>query len=316
MKLWEVYDYLDKHLNEKLLTIPPYPCVSGGKIKELLECLENPDPGWGGLDGEILRMIKNPWQRAYQIEYRFKPTKIFEDFIKVIESATYDLMIANDKGSYLSLVPTVEAILRKWSEEKKDEIKSVNKKGRFSIHIFARNLVEYLEEENNKRSSNKRFQKWISYQIKYFAFMIKEVFYLRFEDSKEGIKKEFNRNRTLHLLDNIEGPTVLRDNNTRIFLLLDVIAEIYLSFDVELYNQNTFYADPEENIDFNLRWKIYLKNAMEAIHFTDMNIINMALLQQNNKSVSDEQKRRFIEQKEYQIQFIQSSHVEETKNQS
>lgn len=306
MNLWETYEKVDKHLNEKLLTIPPYPCVSGKRIQELLACLENPDPAWGGLDGEILRMVKNPWQRAYQIEYRFKSTKIFNDFMKVIESATYDLMIGNYICSYLSLVPVVEAILRKWSNEKSNEIESVNKNGDFSIYVFEKNLVKYLNEKNNERHSDINFQKWISNQIKYFDYMISEVFYLRFNASEEGVKKEFNRNRTLHLLDNIEDSEALRDNNTRIFLLLDIIAELYLSLDEELYINNTFYADHEKNIDLNLRWKIYLKNAMESINYTDMTIIDTAFLQQDKKYVTDEQKQKFIEQKEYQIQFIKS----------
>ncbi|WP_039042883.1 hypothetical protein [Sporosarcina sp. ZBG7A] len=305
MNLWETYEKVDKHLNEKLLTIPPYPSVSGKRVQELLASLENPDPAWGGLDGEILRMVKNPWQRAYQIEYRFKPTIIFNDFMKVIESATYDLMIGNYICSYLSLVPVVEAILRKWSNEKSNEIKSINKKGDFDREIFEENLVKYLNEKNNELHTNIEFQKWISNQIKYFDFMIREVFYLSFNASQEGVKKEFNRNRTLHLLDNIEDVEVLRDNTTRIFLLLDIIAELYLSLDEELYN-NTFFADCEDNIDFNLRWKIYLKNAMESINMTDMTIINIAFLQQDKKHLSDEQKQKFIEQKEYQIQFIKS----------
>lgn len=306
MNLWETYGKLDKHLNEKLLTIPPYPCVSGKKVQELLDSLENPDPAWGGLDGEILRMVKNPWQRSYQVEYRFKPTKIFNDFMKIIESATYDLMIGNYICSYLSLVPVVEAILRKWSIDKTNEIESVNKKGDFSIYVFEKNLVKYLNEKNKERHSNIKFQKWISNQIKYFDFMIREVFYLRFNASEDGVKKEFNRNRTLHLLDNIEDTVALRDNNTRIFLLLDIIAELYLSLDEELYVKNTFYAEYEKNIDFNLRWKIYLKNAMESINYTDMTIIQFAFLQQNQKYMSDEQKQKFIEQKELQIQLIKS----------
>lgn len=305
MNSWEAFEKVDKHLSGKLLTIPPYPYISGNRIQELLASLENPDPAWGGLDGEILRMIKNPWQRAYQIEYRFKPAKIFTDFIKIIESATYDLMIGNNICSYLSLVPVVEAILRKWSNEKSNEIKSINKKGDFSIYIFEKNLVKYLKE-HNERNTNIKFQKWISNQIRYFDFMIREVFYLRFNDSKEGVKKEFNRNRTLHLLDNIEDSKTLRDNNIRIFLLLDIIAELYLSLDEELYSKNTFYADYEKNIDFNLRWKIFLKNAMESINYTDMTIIDAAFLQQDKKYVTDEQKQKFIEQKEYQIQFIKS----------
>ena len=306
MNLWEVYNKIDEHLKETLLTIPPYPCVSGSKMQELLDCLENPDPARGGLEGEILRMIINPWQRAYQIEYRFKPSKIFNSFMKVIESATYDLMIGNYICSYLSLVPVVEAVLRGWADEKCNEIKSVNKYGDFSIFVFGKNLVKYLKEKNGERQSNPKFRKWISNQIKYFDFMIKKVFYLRFEDSEKGVKREFNRNRTLHLLENVDEPEVLRDNNTRIFLLLDIISELYLALDDELYVKNTFYCDHEDNIDFNLRWKIYLRNAMESIDFTDMTIINFAFLQQDKKvGLSNDRKLKFIVQKDTQIKLMQ-----------
>ena len=101
MNLWEAYNEIDDYLNGKLLTIPPYPCVSGKELQELLNCLNKPDPAWGGLDGEIIRMVTNPWQRAYQVEYRFKPSKIFKSSINVIESSTYDFMIGNYICSYV-----------------------------------------------------------------------------------------------------------------------------------------------------------------------------------------------------------------------
>ncbi|SMB88756.1 hypothetical protein SAMN00017405_0522 [Desulfonispora thiosulfatigenes DSM 11270] len=307
MNLWEVYDKIDGYLNQKLLTIPPYPCVSGSKVQELLDCLENPDPAWGGLDGEILRMVIHPWQRAYQVEYKYRPSKIFTGSMKVIESATYDLMIGNYVCSYLSLVPVVEAVLRQWATEKSDEIESSNKNGDFKISVFSKNLVSYLEEKNEQRKSNPKFQKWVSNQIKYFEFMMDKVFYLRFKDSEEGVQREFNRNRVLHLLDNIEDTRVLRDNNTRIFLLLDIIAELYLCLDDNLYVKNTFYADCEDNIDFNLRWKTYLKNELESIGFTDMNIIRFAFLTKDEKvCLSEEKKKKFIEQQELRIRLLES----------
>ena len=282
MNLWESYDRIDEYLKEKLLTIPPYHCVSGNMVKNLLDCLENPDPAWGGLDGEILRMVINPWQRAYQVEYRYKPSNVFAGSMRVIESATYDLMVGNYVCSYISLVPVVESVLREWAIEKSDEIEST-KKGDFKIKVFSKNLVSYLEEKNKRKNTNPKFQKWLSNQIKYFEFMMDKVFYLRFKDSEDGVHKEFNRNRVLHILDNIEDSRILRDNNTRIFLLLDIIAELYLCQDDNLYLKNTFYADYEDNIDFNLRWKIYLKNAQESIDFTDMNIIQFAFLTKDEK---------------------------------
>lgn len=307
MNLWEAYDKIDEYLNEKLLAIPPYPCVSGSKVKMLLDCLENPDLAWGGLDGEILRMVINPWQRAYQVEYRYKPSKVFAVSMRVIESATYDLIIGNYVCSYISLVPVVESVLREWAIEKSDEIESSYKNGDFKIKIFSKNLVGYLEEKNKQRKSNPKFQKWLSNQIKYFEFMMDKVFYLRFKDSEEGVQNEFNRNRVLHFLDKIDDSRILRDNNTRIFLLLDIIAELYLCQDDKLYLKNTFYADCEDNIDFNLRWKIYLKNAQESIDFTDMNIIRSAFITKDEKEcLSEGKKKKFLEQKELQIRLLGS----------
>lgn len=40
MNLWEAYDKIDEYLKEKLLTIPPYPSVSGNTVGKLLDCLE------------------------------------------------------------------------------------------------------------------------------------------------------------------------------------------------------------------------------------------------------------------------------------
>ena len=309
MNLWESYDRIDEYLKEKLLTIPPYHCVSGNMVKNLLDCLENPDPAWGGLDGEILRMVINPWQRAYQVEYRYKPSNVFAGSMRVIESATYDLMVGNYVCSYISLVPVVESVLREWAIEKSDEIEST-KKGDFKIKVFSKNLVSYLEEKNKRKNTNPKFQKWLSNQIKYFEFMMDKVFYLRFKDSEDGVHKEFNRNRVLHLLDNVEDSRILRDNNTRIFLLLDIIAELYLCQDDNLYLKNTFYADYEDNIDFNLRWKIYLKNAQESIDFTDMNIIRFAFLTKDEKVyLTEDKKKKFLEQKELQIKLLESRNI-------
>ena len=309
MNLWESYDRIDEYLKEKLLTIPPYHCVSGNMVKNLLDCLENPDPAWGGLDGEILRMVINPWQRAYQVEYRYKPSNVFAGSMRVIESATYDLMVGNYVCSYISLVPVVESVLREWAIEKSDEIEST-KKGDFKIKVFSKNLVSYLEEKNKRKNTNPKFQKCLSNQIKYFEFIMDKVFYLRFKDSEDGVHKEFNRNRVLHILDNIEDSRILRDNNTRIFLLLDIIAELYLCQDDNLYLKNTFYADYEDNIDFNLRWKIYLKNAQESIDFTDMNIIRFAFLTKDEKVyLTEDKKKKFLEQKELQIKLLESRNI-------
>ena len=97
-----------------------------------------------------------------------------------------------------------------------------------------------------------------------------------FKESDKGKKKEFNRNRVLHLLDGLEDSRISRDNTIRIFLLLDIISELYLCQDNILYGENTFFFFFKDNIDFNLRWKVYLKNVQERVYFTDMDVIKFA----------------------------------------
>lgn len=214
-------------------------------------------------------------------------------------------MIGNYICSYVSLVPVVEAVLRQWASEIFEEKECLNKKGYFSIFVFEKKLINYLKRNNHGRESNPKFQRWINNQIKYFDYIVKQVLYLNFIDSDNDLKREFNRNRVLHLMENVENMEILRDNNIRIYLLIDIISELYLCLDDTLYEENTFDADYQDNIDFNLRWKIYLKNAIESISFTDMTIIQFAFLKNNDKlALSDDKKKRFIEQKDHQIEFL------------
>lgn len=162
--------------------------------------------------------------------------------MRVIESATYDLMIGNYICCYISLVPVVETVLRDWAIEMNDVVKSLNKKGYFSVRIFSKNLARYLRIQNelNNSISNSNFHKWLNNQINYFEFKMDKVFFLSFKESDKGKKKEFNRNRVLHLLDGLEDSRISRDNTIRIFLLLDIISELYLCQDNILYGENTF----------------------------------------------------------------------------
>lgn len=128
-----------------------------------------------------------------------------------------------------------------------------------------------------------------------------------FKESDKGKKKEFNRNRVLHLLYGLEDSRISRDNTIRIFLLLDIISELYLCQDNILYGENTSFANYKDNIDFNLRWKVYLKNVQERVYFTDMDVIKFAFLSDNpNSSLTEDQKKKFIEQKVLQIEMLKS----------
>lgn len=56
----------------------------------------------------------------------------------------------------------------------------------------------------------------------------------------------------------------------------------------EDYWTTTFYADPENNIDFQLRWKLYTKHSMLAIGPNDRLIIQNALLNHADDDIKKE----------------------------
>ena len=68
---------------------------------------------------EIRGMIIHPWQRAYQMEYRFKKADIFTPFIPVLEYAMHDMCMGNYTGAYITLLPMVESVFREWSKQAK-----------------------------------------------------------------------------------------------------------------------------------------------------------------------------------------------------
>lgn len=297
METWEVYDKIDEQLKEKLLTIPPYLIITDDKLKELLNCLENPNDETEGLEGEVIRMINNPKQRAFQMEYRIKPSKIFDDSLKIIESAIFDFMIGNYISSYVCLIPVIETVLRNWAEELDGIVTSTNNSG-FERSTFIDNLVIYLNNKKDDIEEEPTFKEWISRHIQHFEYIIKDIFYQRFKNSETGVKNEFNRNRTLHLSGGLENSIIVRNNNIRIFLLIDVIAELYISLDSECYHENTYDIHTETNTDFNLRKSIYLKNLSDCTTMhTDMSIIRSSFLEdEENLILSEEKKLEFLEQ--------------------
>ena len=112
-KLWETLNEINAELKKDFLCVPPYQCINGIYLHEVKKIIdEGKDPSL-----KIRGSINLPWQRAYQMEYRFKRCAIFESFLPAIEYGTYDAMIGNWIGAYLTLLPAVEAVLRKWGEE-------------------------------------------------------------------------------------------------------------------------------------------------------------------------------------------------------
>lgn len=157
----------------------------------------------------ISAMINNPWKRTFQIEYCYKECDIFFPFIQIIDYATYDAMVGNWIYAYLSLVPAIEAIMDRWHEKTPNvSYRGMKQSAELvkNIGIFDDYRIIITEEH-----------------IKYIEFIFGNVF----EKYKEkNYSDVFNRNLILHKLEGVSDISEGLHNMSRLFLILDIIAEL------------------------------------------------------------------------------------------
>lgn len=296
MNLWEEIDRINAELKKDFLCVPPYQCITGRFVGELAKNLRD-----GNINALKIRgTINQPWQRAYQIEYRYKHCKIFEPFMSAIEYATYDALSGNWICAYLAFLPIVEAVLRKWAEE--EPALSFNK-----MKGFAPNLIQHLK--SNQYFDDDRIN-WTNSHIEFLQYILCNVLYEDFDAyGDKSFSDTFNRNLSLHKLEGVMDMSEGLSNVTRILLVLDIIAELYFMQTPKEYWECTFYAVPDENLDFMLRWKLYVKRAMLSVGPNDILILQNAFL----KPISDEIKKAQIAKLEFEIKFISKKTIKDAR---
>ena len=274
-------------LKDKFLCVPPYRCVTGLFLSELCKMIsEGKDPA-----SKIHGTITLPWQRAYQMEYRYKKCSIFLPFLPAIEYATYCAMEGNWICSYLAFLPVVEAVLRKWGEI--EPSLTFNK-----MKGFAPALITHLKE--HEFFPDDRIN-WTNSHIEYLRYILCEVLYIDFDAySDKSFSEIFNRNLSLHKLEGVMDISEGLSNVTRIMLVLDILAELFFMQTPQEYWQCSFHAEPEKNLDFMLRWKLYVKHSMLSIGPNDLLIINNAFL----NPISEDIKEAEIKKLNLEIELI------------
>ena len=214
-------------------------------------------------------MIINPWQRAYQMEYRFKKADIFTPFIPVLEYAIYDVCMGNYTGAYITLLPMVESVFREWGKQEKRLVKHKDER----MNKYYQKVNSYLRSGQFYPQQAKEKEYIAGFYTKYIVDRLKDLFE-NFGDAKKLSEREwFNRNVVLHTLHDTEKQLKMREHSIQLLLLLDMIAEVYLMKN-QLENVSiTFDADYETNIDFNLRWQIYINLSLSQMSVNSLNII-------------------------------------------
>lgn len=281
MDLWEMYKAANSELQKDFLCIPPYRCVTGQFVGDLYKALtaNNAD----SVRGQIYASVNRPSQRAYQMEYRYKRCDIFEPFLPVIEYATYDALKGNWICAYLSFLPVVEAVIRHWYEK----IPGLSFSGMKKTSELYKDQPLYTDDRKAITDG----------YVDYLKYVLEDVLYIRFDDyEKKGYADTFNRNLSLHKLSGVTDPREGMRNLTRLLLVLDILAELYLMQTPKDYWQLTFYATPESNLDFQIRFELYKKWSLDAMGPDDLLIVDNCFV---SKRIPESDKAKLLESRRF-----------------
>jgi len=263
--LWEAMSEINTELRDSILCIPPYQhCITEDFIGKMYKKKDNNKM----LVDNITNIIISPWQRAYQMEFRYKKTKIFEPFIPVIEYGVFSSVLTDWVCAYLTLLPVVEASLRRWMTEENMSLKSLHK----FYYTFGKYSRKYIEGHNDEREYiTKEYIRYLKHSFR--------VLFMSFEEChRKNLKEIFNRNLALHKLEGAMDSQESSRNVTRILLLMDVISELYLMQESDDLWYDCISANPERDIDFQLRWHLYEKKASASTGHNDFLIVQNALV--------------------------------------
>lgn len=265
-------------LKKEFLCIPPYQYN-----QEFLLNLKKKITNQSDIVCDILAEINNPHRRAYQMEYRYKKSKSFSPYLSIIEYATFDALNGNYICAYLSLIPVAEALLREWLAEHKlftfDEHENKKSKIKNEFKAIINTLKLNISTDINVANSMNII---IDGYLDFFLYIFNN-FYARFEDyKKEGFQEVFNRNLSLHTLEGVNQCQEGHRNVTRMFLFIDVIAELYMMQESKTYWENIFNIDSNLDLDFKLRYNLYLKLSIQSVIQNDIFVIQNLFLKKSS----------------------------------
>ena len=88
----------------------------------------------------------------------------------------------------------------------------------------------------------------------------------------------------MHKLEGISNDEEIYRNLNRLFLLIDVIADLYTLIDNERYFKISFYADSQNDKDFQMRWSYYNSIKTNKIISNYINILKYNYINKHNEN--------------------------------
>ncbi|EXE16070.1 hypothetical protein J558_3705 [Acinetobacter baumannii 1106579] len=201
-------------------------------------------------------IIMNPVMRARQKKGRFEHFPPFKSFINIIESAVISYYRGNFIGSYLTLIPVVEGVMLRW------------------LGYFGTGKKPTFPDLKTFFSSSYQRQPCPGNVLFYDVFSKacdKLLTEHLFKNSQDGdAYSNFNRHLAAHLLNDSQFAT--RENCVRLFLLLDLMSELYL-YEAHCGGDPRFKLSGE---DISLEFNEYLK-LMAQLHSPERVLLSVTM---------------------------------------
>lgn len=195
----------------------------------------------------------NPRLRAYQLKGRIQHFAPFKSFEKIIQAAEICYYRGNYISAYLTLVPIIEGIMLRWTDYN----------GQGQKPGFDR-LRKFFSQAHTRQPAPRNP---LFYDV-YCKACDKIVTEHLFRNTEDGdAHANFNRHLASHLMIDTEFAT--KQNSIRLFLLLDIMTEIYwyetccndpifymqdkdVLYEQKVYERidriNRFYSTPENEL--------------------------------------------------------------------
>lgn len=258
------YKDINENLKKYHLCIPPYNSINGKWINEAIGFFKQNNEMM--FKGHVTAEVIIPWRRAYQTVYRYRELQIFKNLEFIIDCATIAWFEGNAVSAYLSLCPVIEGLLLRWQQEDSSgEWRGAKK--------FIIDKVTEIKEDLNDTELH---DSWLILQSEALEHILKNVFYLSTDrecNNDTVILNGFNRHLSLHM----KNPTNWADcliNTARLFIVIDIIAELYLKSNNDRYPQLSTVLDASYNDKFvDKYFKLFYKSAHNGLYKSNYNAL-------------------------------------------
>lgn len=207
---------INDFLRADYLCVPPYGSITGEWISQAFQ-IQEPEK----LKYHVTKEVALPWQRAYQTTHLYHQLDIFKPFSYILDVATMTFLEGNLVCSYLSLLPVLEGVLIRWDRENGN-----NGEDKISTRL----VDSIFSDMPNHFDLNIHLHNFLKIQSDFLHDVLRDDFFhhgTKYINADPKRERFFNRNVTSHMF---REPKYTESglNAVNIFLLLDIIAELYV----------------------------------------------------------------------------------------